>query len=377
MLKRIRIQNFKSLADVTVELDPLTVLIGQSGTGKSNFVDALRFLRDYLAKHGSIFSDQKGWEGMLHRFGGGPSTMTFDVNFDVKYAKGSYEYLLSLGEIGGKAGSVVGEERLAFEGKVLFHSKDRKLLVQPGAVSVGALDKPILGKLSGVLEITVAYLYLTRAIGCYDFPSNVLRAGPSSDSQTTELMDSGENYREAFAAIVNNLEVIHNWKEIIAALRCLNHTITSVEPCPSDQSSIWVGHSVKGKVLTLGLNQESEGLRRFLINLVALYQYPPKQTLVFEEPERGIHPGALSALADQIKGCADSGRAQVIMTTHSPQLLDLFDPAAIRVVELRDCATQIGPVSPEQMAALKEMLLRPGELLTVDQARVAPLATAG
>lgn len=269
------------------------------------------------------------------------------------------------------------EERLAFEGKVLFHTKDRKLLVQPPVVSVGALDKPILGKLSGVLEITVAYLYLTRAIGCYDFPSNVLKAGPSSESQTTELRDSGENYREAFAAIVNNLEAIHNWKEITAALRCLNHTITSVEPLPSDKSSIWVGHTVKGKVLTLGLNQESEGLRRFLINLVALYQYPPKQTLVFEEPERGIHPGALNALADQIKGCVDSGRAQVVMTTHSPQLLDLFAPTAIRVVALQGYATRIGPVSPEQMAALKENLLLPGELLTVDRARVAATVAAG
>jgi recombinational DNA repair ATPase RecF len=48
MIKRIRIQNFRSLVDVTVDLDSLTVLIGRSGTGKSNFVDAIRFLRNSL-----------------------------------------------------------------------------------------------------------------------------------------------------------------------------------------------------------------------------------------------------------------------------------------------------------------------------------------
>lgn len=48
MIKSIHIQNFKSLRDVTVNLGPLTVLIGRSGTGKSNFVQAIRFLRDYL-----------------------------------------------------------------------------------------------------------------------------------------------------------------------------------------------------------------------------------------------------------------------------------------------------------------------------------------
>ena len=45
MIKRIRVQNFRSLADVTVDLDPLTILIERSGTGKSNFIDAIRFLR--------------------------------------------------------------------------------------------------------------------------------------------------------------------------------------------------------------------------------------------------------------------------------------------------------------------------------------------
>ena len=49
MIHCIRIQNFKSLRDVTVDLSPVTVFIGKSGTGKTNFASAIRFLRDYLA----------------------------------------------------------------------------------------------------------------------------------------------------------------------------------------------------------------------------------------------------------------------------------------------------------------------------------------
>ena len=48
MIEQIRIQNFKSIRDVTVELSPVTVLIGRSGVGKSNFLRAIRFLRNYL-----------------------------------------------------------------------------------------------------------------------------------------------------------------------------------------------------------------------------------------------------------------------------------------------------------------------------------------
>jgi len=48
MIHRIKIKGYKSL-DVDVELNPeVTVLVGRSGSGKSNFVEALRFLRDAL-----------------------------------------------------------------------------------------------------------------------------------------------------------------------------------------------------------------------------------------------------------------------------------------------------------------------------------------
>ena len=45
MIHRFRVQNFKSIVNVDVDLSPVTVLVGKSGTGKSSFVQALRFLR--------------------------------------------------------------------------------------------------------------------------------------------------------------------------------------------------------------------------------------------------------------------------------------------------------------------------------------------
>ncbi len=54
MIHRFRVQNFKSIIDVTVELSPVTVLVGKSGTGKSNFVQALRFLRDVLISNQTL-----------------------------------------------------------------------------------------------------------------------------------------------------------------------------------------------------------------------------------------------------------------------------------------------------------------------------------
>jgi predicted ATPase len=141
-----------------------------------------------------------------------------------------------------------------------------------------------------------------------------------------------------------------------------------------ERNRITVVHEVNGRHLQLDLDQKAEGFRRFLAYLIALYQTPPKQTLVFEEPEKGIHPAALAALADQFKACPEAGRGQVILTTHSPDLLDHFEPEQLRVVEIEDYHTRIGPVASEQLEALREQLLKPGELLTVDLARLETAA---
>ncbi|MEZ6088221.1 MAG: ATP-binding protein [Pirellulaceae bacterium] len=129
-----------------------------------------------------------------------------------------------------------------------------------------------------------------------------------------------------------------------------------------------VGHLFNDKTLELKLSQESEGFRRFYAHLLALYQQPPKLAMLFEHPEDAVHPGAFSLLAEEFLAAPMEGRGQVILTTHSPGLLDRFTASQIRVVEGRilyaDRTSLRGAT-----AALEERLTDPGELLTVDPAR--------
>lgn len=125
------------------------------------------------------------------------------------------------------------------------------------------------------------------------------------------------------------------------------------------------------KTIVFDLSQESEGFRRFLAHLIALHQVPAKSLVTFEEPEKGLYPGALSALADQIKAFPATTQGQAILTTHNPLLLDYFEPEQIRVVDMHNLETQIGPVSRPQLEALREHLETTGELLTVNPAQVA------
>ncbi len=106
-----------------------------------------------------------------------------------------------------------------------------------------------------------------------------------------------------------------------------------------------------------------------LAHLLALYQRPSKLVMIFEHPEDGIHPGALSLLAEEFLAASEEGRGQVILTTHSPGLLNCFDVDSIRVVEMDELKTSISKLAPDQIESVKERLIEAGELLTVDPAR--------
>ena len=242
--------------------------------------------------------------------------------------------------------------------------------VEPALVSPPQPGALALGRLPGLEEAVLAHTALTAGIGVYAFPDSVLR-DRAGVGRAFGLADKGENFLEVLREVATGLQSITARKSISAALRRINPTVASVElDSVQNPERAFVGHRLKDKILPLELTEESDGFRRFYAHLLALYQTPPKQTLVFEEPENGIYPGALELLADEFKAAPDAGRGQVLLTTHSPALLDQFSSEHIRVVELVDLETRIGPLAEEQREALSEELLHAGELLTVDPARL-------
>jgi predicted ATPase len=386
MIHRIRVQNFKSIIDVTVDLSAVTVIVGKSGTGKSNFIQSLRLLRDVLSAHPQYLQVlQQNWPQFR------PATMSdgspsFELEFSVAGIDERFKYKLSLWQ---QMGQLPGEERLDLGNKCLFHQSfgqagqqpnTPRWIVEPATLPALQAGPIALGRIPSISEVVIAFTVLTSGIGCYAFSDDVLRSGnpqmQGSQQFTRGLDDTGTNYLSVLKEIVSNLQDLKVRKSIVGALQRVNPLVSSAELDNIHQPQrVVVGHKFDGKTLSLELSQESDGFRRFYAHLLALYQRPPKQTLMFEHPEDGIHPGALSLLAEEFKAAPQQGRGQVILTTHSPKLLDHFDAEEIRVVELDGFRTRIGPVSTEQKEAIHEKLLDPGELLTVDPARMQLEAT--
>jgi predicted ATPase len=373
MIKHVRITNYKSLGDVAVELKPVTVLIGRSGTGKTNFVEALRWLRDYLAARtdGPVQERYGGWERIMSATASRPMAVSFALTFDAPAIAEDFQYTLRFQQATPQHAPQLHEEKLTLGSGVLYHQLQGKWVQPPAVPTPPAPSQLMLGALPGLQEVTIAHLVLTKGIGCYAFPDSVLarpdQAPPNSDDG---LSDNGHNFLRVFVALNDNLQAWHRLREINASLRSLKSTFKGITLEVPQRRQVFVTHEVGGHPLTFNLSQESEGFRRLLACLLALYQEPPKQTLIFDEPEKGIYALGLGILADEFKAYADKGRGQVLLTTHSPEFLNHFAPEQIRVVEMHDYITRIGPVSPEQMEALREHYLEPKELLTVDEARL-------
>lgn len=126
----------------------------------------------------------------------------------------------------------------------------------------------------------------------------------------------------------------------------------------------------------------SDGTLRTVGVLVALFQgngravgggaRPEHRLVGIEEPEIALHPAAAGVLTDSLRDASE--HVQVLVTSHSPDLLDDEDiPSdSILAVVAEHGVTRIGPLDEAGRNALRDHLYTPGELLRLDQLRPDP-----
>jgi AAA domain, putative AbiEii toxin, Type IV TA system len=107
----------------------------------------------------------------------------------------------------------------------------------------------------------------------------------------------------------------------------------------------------------------SDGTLRAIGLLAAVFQRPVPSLIAVEEPEATIHPGALESILDLLHHV--SRHMQVVITTHSPELLDAkwITDRHLRLVEWTEGATRVAPLSDASRKALQDHLMGAGELL--------------
>ncbi len=385
MIRQVTIRNFKSIRDLTVDLSPVTVLVGRSGSGKSTFLQAIQFVRDFVRANGQGDVIPSMYKPFANEYSP-KATAEFGFQIELPSTGNQLGYFIQI-SAPNKQQVFLKSELLSFDGQTVFEQGVAEESGKPSrhiwktSPPLTAVPKPgnlALGRLPGLEEASIAYSVLATGIGVHRFPLNVMQS--ASDDGLTQLDrnhqkfgldDIGHNYLSSLQTLAMRVDQVLARRTLLATIQKLNRTVRSIElESLQELRGAIVGHELGNRIMPLRLEEESDGFRRIFAHLLALYQQPPKQTLLFEEPENGIFPGALELLGEEFRAAPAAGRGQVILTTHSPRLLDQFDAEQIRVVELNsELETVIGPLAADQREAIQDHLLSPGELLDVDPAR--------
>ena len=357
-IKHVQVRNYRSIENASVDLDRPTVLVGRNGSGKSAFVDVLRFVRDTVRDGlDRALTERQGYEA-VRRWS---RTKSHDVEIALTRNNGD-QYGFALASSDGRA--VVREEHyrspaMTFErnrGLVKIRSKPRGQSEHREEIR---FDQSELYLSHSTRALTLGQMFF-----CNAFPNTLRIPQPPGDHR--RLMDTGGN----LASVLQRLGADGRKRDsIIAALRELMPEIVdfAVERV-GGWLSLRLYHSDPSGGPPIGRDAaaESDGTLRLLSLVTALLasDAPSLRGLIaIEEPELGVHPGVLADVWALIERVAD--KRTVLVTTHSPDLISRAPMRCLRVVRIRDGVTTISRLAKEQVAAVQQELFTTGDLLRI------------
>ena len=337
-LEKVHIKNFLSLRNVKFSIKPLTVLVGPNASGKSNVLESLRLLKWMLV-------DKLPPTGPLRGFfwGGEAKRITFQSETKVAETPTEYQLVFKVDEIpteyqltfeAGTDKSFIAE-RLSInnipvisiqngQGNVQNEDGTNQTKYRSNQLALESAgdygDKPITSALTKFIKGWKFYDFQTDPIRLYFGTLGQISMGLNELKELRELSsipDNGstlavlfhdwyENDRERFYKVSESLAAAINTRIDFYTIAG-NSRLCLLEP---DKKPI-------------PLERASNGTVRFIAYCTLLNQPELPPLIAIEEPERSLHPGALKDIAYILERLAE--RTQVIITTHSSQLLDTFN----------------------------------------------------
>jgi predicted ATPase len=318
MLTELRFKNWRSLRDVTIELTPITVFIGANSSGKTNILDALYFLRYAMESR--------------------PAQATFVWGGREKILTQNIPENKNQVEIQSK--SNINREHL-IQGIFLEFSKDNDGVTSRSWIN----DSPSHGgyqySSSHDDEDMPSYAKIFQKVVTKRWqllgenfapPLNISTKAPSSIEQIEPLAE-------------NLLWILHYMKqESPIVYGQLQEDFAWLLGHVQDFDSIRTEHELKliihEKIGGREAPSISSGTARLLAMLTAFYALDMENPelpglVVIEEPDTALNPGLLRRFVNQLRFYAkNENPRQIILTTHNPSFLNLFEPEEVRIVEM-------------------------------------------
>ncbi len=330
-IRTITIQGFRSIAELReLELRPLNVLIGANGSGKSNFLDALKLLRTAIlsASQTADHIRRSGGADRLLHFG---SKTTRTIRYDVRFADELADFSVEMPH--GADDQLF--PRISMAATELPPDFVRDLEPQPGVVPA--------------LEFTRDRVESWRLYHFHDTGSASPMKRTADIHDNRHLRPDGSN----LAAFLYFLKKRHE-SSYIQIRRTIRLTAPffddfALEPLALNEDNIRLEWRHVGSDAYFDASSLSDGSLRF-IALATLLLQPSSlrpSVVLLDEPELGLHPYAITLVASFLKQA--SIESQIIVATQSPILLDHFEPEDVLVAERVEGATKLRRLDDETL----------------------------
>lgn len=372
-LREMLVMGFRSIYSQEVAFDNPTFVVGPNGSGKSNFADAFAFLSEAMVSPlRAVIERRGGFAAVSHRSSarGRPSNLTLRVTLEKPDSETTdARYYLDLRPRKGNDFEVAEEicSVQRSDGSVAFRRRTVKGATQwdisvdslAPAVEPNALALPLVG---GDKRFQPVLRFLS-GMRTYRIEPTALRTMQDPDGGTV-LRSDGSNAASVLWEIQRRSPDEDGTR--------IRELLKSVVP-----GTVEVQPKTLGNKLTLEFTQNrpgaepikfkafsmSDGTLRVLGLITAVFQRPAPSLLVIEEPEASMHPGALGSILDVLRLASRS--MQVVVTTHSPDILDAkwIEDRHLRILSWEHGRTRIAHVSQAVRTALAQHLMGAGELL--------------
>lgn len=351
------------------------MLVGRNAAGKSNFLDALRFVVDGLRTSlDHAIKSRGGIDAVRRRSTGHPRNFAIALELVLPdHTACTFGF-----EIAGRTQGAFAVKQESLEIRDLSGNRIAHYDAGDGQLT-GASRKdmpPVAGDrlylvtASSLPEFRPVYDALL-AMGFYNLNAEAMKEFQAPDAGDI-LYREGDNLASVVARLSTDRP--DSYERVKQYLQTIVPGITDVvRVALGPRETLEFRQRVHGSEhpWKFYATNMSDGTLRALGALVAVAQLAnhrnPVTLIGIEEPETALHPAAAGALMDALREA--TSHTQVLITTHSPELLDELQPDndALLVVRAQEGQTQIAPLDQASLMVIKDHLWTPGELLRQDQ----------
>ena len=368
LLTRLNVENFRSLADVSIDMRPINVLFGPNGSGKSTLMEALQLVGDCVSRDVEEAARTR-YNGFSMLRQGVDEQQGIVIILETAFA----EYRLRLGFLLGQIQPYAGEDLYSKEKKVYLinrktGSNEADFYPPGGNLSVRtrltfpeklALMQYIQG---GTLPPREAFDLRNLFDPVHFYHSHYIdlsqlkHRGSESGTEISLRQDGGNLW-----SVLRNLHDISainsRYATIINFMRKSFPNFRDLVFVPTGPNAVYANFVEKGPPGPIPVLGVSEGQLQMLIHLTALFSEEKERNslIVFDEPETSLHPYAISVFAEAVQLATKEWNRQVFIATHSPVLIGQFEPEDILATGL-DESGQTTLTRVSEMEDIKDLL---------------------